>query len=494
MADEVRGSGFTRRRLLGAGAAAVGGTALGALAPNVEKALATPLPSKKPTIRDVEHVVLIMQENRSFDQYFGSMSGVAGFSDPHAITLPTGRSVFYQPTDINSDGYLLPWHMDSRTTSAQAIPSPGDYSWQVSHAAWNGGKIDSWMSANAAYAQRGADISLVMGYYDEQDIPFHRALADAFTICDHYHCSMLSSTTPNRVMWETGTIDPNGEHGGPVLINNMAVNTWPTYAEMLTDAGVSWKFYWTEGGMRSQTSYWKNFREAPTTSPLYVNSRVSQLGQFEYDALHDRLPTVSWLFPGRGQNEHPNESTPAAGAQFIASAIDAIAANPDVWAKTVVILVWDEHGGGFDHVVPPTPPAGTPDEFPTAIGPGGVDGRGLPLGAGFRVPCIVISPWSAGGWVCSEPFDHTSNLRFLERVTGVECTNISAWRRRTFGDLTSALRFHGRPAGPPTMPDTTGALNLSKYEAANLPAPTGPKSGQVPPRQAPGRRPTTPRR
>jgi phospholipase C len=441
--ESGRDSSFTRRRLLGAGAAVVGGTALSTMAPNVAQALAQPRPSRKPSLREIEHVVLIMQENRSFDQYFGTMSGVAGFSDPHAIKLSHGRSVFHQPTDINSDGYLLPWHMDSRTTSAALIPSPGDYSWQVSHAAWNGGKNDSWMSANTAYAQTGADISLVMGHYEEQDLPFHRALADAFTICDRYHCSMLSSTTPNRVMWETGTIDPHGENGGPVLINNMKVNTWPTYAEMLTEAGVSWKHYWVEGGMRSQTSYWQAFQEAATTSPLHINTQVSQLGQFEYDAVHDRLPTVSWLFPGPGQDEHPNTSGPAAGAQFIAGAIDAIAANPDVWAKTVVILVWDEHGGGFDHVVPPTPPAGTADEFPTAIGPGNVDGRGLPLGAGFRVPCILISPWTAGGWVCSEPFDHTSNLRFLEKVTGVECTNISAWRRSTFGDLTSGFRFKG---------------------------------------------------
>ncbi|HVX47127.1 MAG TPA: alkaline phosphatase family protein [Mycobacteriales bacterium] len=493
MADQTAtGSGFTRRRLLGA-AAATSGAAMSmmALPPNIRKALASGPPSRRPSLRDIEHVVLLMQENRSFDQYFGTMSGVAGYSDPHAIRLSTGRNVFHQPTDINSDGYLLPWHMDSRTTSAQAIPSPGDYSWQVSHAAWNDGRIDAWMPANAQYAQTGADISLVMGYYDERDIPFHRALADAFTICDHYHCSMLSSTTPNRVMWETGTVDPNGEGGGPVLINNMKVNTWPTYAESLTDAGVSWKFYWVEGGMRSQTSYWRAFQEAPSSSPLYLNSQMCQLGQFEYDAIHDRLPTVSWLFPGPGQNEHPNQGTPAAGAQFIAGAIDAIAANPDVWAKTVFILVWDEHGGAFDHVPPPTAPPGTPDESTTLTSPGGVNGGGLPLGAGFRVPCIVVSPWTAGGWVCSETFDHTSNLRFLEKITGVECRNISAWRRKTFGDLTSALRFHDRPSDPPVLPDTAGNLTLTQYEVANLPAPTAPGTQQVPV-QDPGRRPTIP--
>jgi phospholipase C len=114
--------------------------------------------------------------------------------------------------------------------------------------------------------------------------------------------------------------------------------------------------------------------------------------------------------------------------------------------------------------------------------PTGIPGDGLPIGAGFRVGCIIVSPWTAGGWVCSEPFDHTSNLMFLEKLTGVKCPNISAWRRQTFGDFTSAFRFQGMPAAPPTMPDTTGDLYLSEFTVAT----------QVPPVQAPGRRPVTP--
>lgn len=500
MTDETQPSpaqAFTRRRVLGA-AAATGAASVGmmALPPNVRKALASPLPSSRPSLRDVEHVVLLMQENRSFDHYFGTMSGVAGFSDPEAIQLPTGRSVFYQPTDKNPDGYVLPFHLDSRTTSAQGIPTAGDYAWDPAHMAWNEGKMDSWLPASYRFFQGDKQhIPRLMGYFDEQDLPFHRAIADAFTICDHYHCSILGSTTPNRVMWESGTVDPNGEAGGPILTNAMNINRWPAYAETLTDAGVSWKFYWVEDGMRSQTGWFEAFQEAPTASPLYINSQVSAPGQFEYDAIHDRLPTVSWLFPATAQNEHPNQSMPAAGAQFIAGKLDAIAANPEVWAKTVFIVVWDENGGMFDHVPPPTPPEGTPDEFVTLTSPGGVDGAGLPLGAGFRVPCLIVSPWTAGGWVCSQPLDHTSNLQFLEKITGVECPNISAWRRETFGDLTSAFRFYDDTAAPPTVPDTTGHAALAQYEVAHLPGPEAPGAGeQIPPVQAPGRRPHLPRR
>jgi len=190
------------------------------------------------------------------------------------------------------------------------------------------------------------------------------------------------------------------------------------------------------------------------------------------------LPTVSWLYPGKGKNEHPTESTPAAGARFIASKIDAIAANPDVWAKTVFILVYDENDGLFDHVPPPVLPPGTPDEFVTLKSPTGIDGGGLPIGAGFRVPCIIVSPWNAGGWVCSEPFDHTSNLRLLERITGVKAPYISDWRRKTFGDFASVFRFHDKPAAPPTMPDTEAQWERAKYEIATLPKPTAPKGNQ----------------
>lgn len=496
MSDEPEDQLFTRRRLLGTAATTAGaGIGMSLLPTSVQRALAEPPPTTRPSLKDIEHVVLLMQENRSFDHYFGSMSGVAGFSDPDAITLPTGRSVFYQPTDRNDDGYVLPFHLNSLETSAQGMPSAGNYAWDPSHMAWNGGKMDQWLAASYRYINGDqSNIPRLMGYFTEADLPFHYALADAFTICDQYFCSILGSTTPNRVMWESGWVDPNGEAGGPILINRMNVNRWRAYAEDLTDAGVSWRFYQEPDGMQSQTSYFEAFRNAPENSPLRLNSRQVAPGQFEYDALHDRLPTVSWLFPPNGQNEHPNQSMPAAGAQYIASKIDAIAANPEVWAKTVFIVVWDENGGQFDHVVPPTPPPGTPDEFVTKTSPGGVSGGGLPLGAGFRVPCIVVSPWTAGGWVCSETLDHTSHLQLLEKVTGVRASNISDWRRETFGDFTSAFRFRGRASEPPVLPNTTAALNRATYEVDHLPEPHYPEGAQQPPAQSPGRRPRTPSR
>ena len=205
--------------------------------------------------------------------------------------------------------------------------------------------------------------------------------------------------------------------------------------------------------------------------------RCSPVVRWVNDARNDKLPAVSWILPSDVDSEHP-DWTPAVGAAYIASKIDAIAANPDVWAKTVFILSYDENDGLFDHVVPPTPPAGTPGEF---VG-------GLPIGGGFRVPAIIVSPWTAGGYVASEKFDHTSQLRFLERFTGVREPNITSWRRSTFGDLTSTFRF-GSVAQPPVLPDTHGSLLLSDFEVGQLPAPTLPGAAQTVPHQERGHRP-----
>jgi phospholipase C len=205
-------------------------------------------------------------------------------------------------------------------------------------------------------------------------------------------------------------------------------------------------------------------------------------GKFEHDAINDRLPAVSWIITTSAQSEHP-DYMPAAGAAFVASKINAIAANPEVWAKTAFILNYDENDGIFDHVPPPVPPAGTAKEFV----------RNVPIGSGFRVPCIIVSPWTSGGWVCSQPFDHTSVLQFLEKFTGVEEPNVTPWRRQTFGDLTSAFRFDGERATTlPRLPDVTNTLSRARYESSHLPLPTLPSTEQHLPVQERGERRRTP--
>jgi phospholipase C len=260
---------------------------------------------------------------------------------------------------------------------------------------------------------------------------------------------------------------------------------WTTYAERLEKAGISWNCYFKRNALRCKFDKFKAFRDADKNSPLYKKGMESNaVGRFEYDAATDNLPAVSWIIPNHPQDEHPDHM-PAIGAAFIASKINAIAANPDVWAKTVFILNYDENDGLFDHVAPPVPKPGTAREFI----------NGQPIGAGFRVPCIIVSPWTAGGWVSHEPFDHTSTLQFLEKFTGVREPNISQWRRDTFGDLTSVFRFgDNKKYQKPELPDyPQWELNLAKYEAAHLPKPKLPGASQSMPTQEKGTRKEVPK-
>ena len=466
---------MTRRRFLGIAAGTAAAAALSLMPPNVRRALAQ-APTRPGALRDIKHVVLLMQENRSFDHYFGTLAGIRGFGDAHALTQGNGRSIFYQPDDSNPLGYLLPFHLDTGTSSAQAIPS-NSHTWEAQHASWNVGKMDKWLSVHRTARHTAAPC--VMGYYTRKDIPFHFALADLFTICDAYHCSVLGPTWPNRAYWMTGAIDPGGTSGGPLIGNNTISGgyRWTTYAERLEKAGVSWKVYQPrDSGGLNVLQLFQAYQTADHDSPLYQRGLSAQ-GSFEQDAMNDNLPAVSWIIPEFENSEHPS-MLPAAGAAFIASKLNAIAARPDVWAKTAFILCHDENDGLFDHVPPPVAPTGTPGEFV----------NGLPIGAGFRVPCIVVSPWTAGGWACSQPFDHTSVLQFLEKWTGVAEPNISDWRRATFGDLTSTFRFGAERAKAPQLPDASQALQRARYEVANLPPPTAPGTEQKPPVQEAGMR------
>jgi phospholipase C len=448
---------FTRRRLL-ASATVLSGVAVGTtvLPLSLRRALASTLTDPPAgSLADIEHIVILMQENRSFDHYFGTMPGVRGFADPAAIRLPGGHPVFYQPfPDLAREGpgYLTPFRYDTRTTSAQATPGT-DHSWPTQHQAWNNGAMDQWVLAKGPYT---------MGYFTQADIPFHRALAQAFTICDNYHCSVFGPTNPNRLYMWTGMIDPGGTGGGPVIDNTPAYDnvilSWTTYPERLQRAGVSWQVYQEEDNFDDNALAWfHQFARAPASSPLWQRGmRRRAAGWFEDDARRGRLPQVSWLVAPTAQSEHP-DYFPAAGAEYIASKLDAIASNPDLWHTTLFILCYDENDGLFDHVPPPTPPPGTQAEF---VG-------GEPIGLGFRVPALVISPWSAGGRVCSDVLDHTSLIRMIERRFGVAEPNISAFRRRTCGDFTTALMLSGQPTD---FPRGNQAISLAAADAGLLAA------------------------
>jgi phospholipase C len=463
--------------------AAGGMLASGLLGPALARA-ATQGP-RRGSIKDVEHIVVLMQENRSFDHYFGTLSGVRGFGDPNVQIQPNGKSVFYQPDPQNPDGYLLPWHLDTQNTSSQAIPSTS-HAWAVQHSALNitvgsptSAGNNNWLPAHLA-ADGSTNGPFTMGYYEREDIPFHFALAESFTLLDGYHCSLLGPTWPNRMYLMTGMIDPNGLNGGPIISNVVPSPysgepyTWTTYPERLTQAGISWRVYQEEDDYgTNMLEFFAAFQNAQPGSALYEGGlTIYPADRFEWDAKHNKLPTVSWIVPTSGQSEHPSY-IPASGADYLASKLNAVAGNEDLWPNTVFIVNYDENDGLFDHVTPPLPPAGTPDEF---VG-------GLPIGGGVRVPAIIVSPWTVGGYVATENFDHTSVLQFMEQVTGVSEPNISAWRRETFGDLSSALGFSNGSTRAPALPATIGQFWNAEEELATLPAATPPGANQTAPVQ-----------
>ena len=459
-----------RRRFAGA---ALGAAAAASVLPPILRRAAANASDKPGSLSQIEHVVVLMQENRSFDHYFGSLPGVRGFGDTDVLTMPGGLPVWYQPDPKNPQGYELPFHLDTATTSAAAVAELS-HAWEAQHDSWNGGAMDNWLPAHRA-ADGDTDGPLTMGYYTRADLPFHYALAEAFTICDGYHCSVLGPTNPNRLQAWTGMIDPAGKNGGPVIDNSETPPyTWTTYPERLQAAGISWRNYQQADNYDDNPLAWfRQYQEAPHSSPLWQRGMAlapDPVEAFAADVRDGTLPQVSWIIGPAATCEHP-AYLPAAGAVFISKILEALAASPKVWEKTVFFLNYDENDGLFDHVPPPVPPAGTADEF---VG-------GLPIGLGFRVPMIVISPLSVGGWVSSEVYDHTSVLRFMEEVFGVAEPNISAWRRQTCGDLTRTLNVPpGRPASFPALPPTRDYL-LSQYVTSqDQPAPVVPADQTLP--------------
>ena len=425
------------------------------------------------SLSDIKHFVILMQENRSFDHYFGTLSGVRGFADPNVPTQTVGGStsiVFdqygYQPgAGVTASGYTQPFRLlnDPPLEEGQTT-NDIDHSWAGQHNSWNGGKMDSFITSHLS-TDGSTNGPVTMGYYTRADLPFYYALADAFTVCDGYHCSVLGPTDPNRLMLMSGTIDPEGVAGGPVVqtysdrLAEYGKLSWETMPERLQAAAVSWKVYNDPIAMAalSPLPYFKAYDDPLSITGIELIAKgltPSYPNDFQSDVANGTLPSVSWIIPPVAECEHP-AAPPAFGEYFVQQVLNTLVSNPDVWAQTAVVLVYDENGGFFDHVVPPTAPEGTAGEWLSTLpsAAGGVNG---PIGLGFRTPAMVISPFTAGGYLYSGTLDHTSVLRLIETRFGVEAPNISAWRRETVGDFTGAFNFAKAPTTAfPTLPTAT---------------------------------------
>lgn len=461
-----------RRRFLKMTAASAGGLAVSVLPPAIRQALATPAATVTGSIQDVQHVVIFMQENRAFDHYFGSLAGVRGFGDRVPAPLPGGTAnVWQQPY---GQGRMLPFHMDTKTTSGICINAPA-MSYPVDTAIWNNGRFDAWNTARSP--------GLGMGYFTRDDLPFYYALADQFTICDQYFCSTLTQTNPNRLHLFSGS---NGlSVGQTAVLDNTepaAGFSWMTYAERLQQANISWKVYQQSNNFDDNALAWfASFKKTKSGQPLYdrgIAVSTDLVKAFAQDVANDTLPKVSWIVAPDYLSEHANYK-PAYGEDLSARLLAALVANPAVYAKTVFILNYDENGGFYDHVPPPTPPSSSANGLSTVSTKGEIQDD-KPIGLGFRVPMTIVSPWTRGGWVCSEVFDHTSVLRFLEARFDVKEDNISPWRRAVCGDLTSAFDFSGASTAWPSLPDTSGYTAAADTQCKSLPSPVAPATPSMP--------------
>jgi phospholipase C len=520
----MRSPQLSRRDLLRAGAAAGALASLEPLAAHaqvLERALA--IPARRKHVREcdslsqIEHVVIFINENRSFDSYFGTYNGVRGYGDRKALRLNdgSGKPIFAQPFGASPEpapkgfgGHLLPFHFDTTTTNGECVADIS-HEWKMLHECWNGGALDKFLESHLKAKAEGGNPKFgynTMGYYTKQDLPFFHALAENFTICDHYFCSVLGPTDPNRLYSMSATIDVNAT-GGPSLQTQASERanyyykfTWPTYPEQLQAAGVTWKVYATEDG-RAGDDVLRYFKAYETNAELAKNAFTPSFpADFKTDCEAGTLPQVSWVLASLTDSEHPPAPV-TSGEAVLSEVLSALTANPAVWEKSALFSTYDENGGFFDHVPPPTPPPGTPGEELThdSTLAGGFKG---PIGLGFRVPMLVISPFSRGGLVCSKTFDHTSLLRFLERRFGPEVPNLSAWRREHTGDLTAAFSFDlAANTSLPSLPSpsraderivksncSTQAADTGSEEAPGVEAYPLPPPPQAMPRQERGKR------
>src|SRR5215467_7995154 len=545
-------STFDRRKFL----QMMGATGMaGAWNATISKALAIPANNTTGTIQDVQHIVVLMQENRPFDHHFGTLRGVRGFSDPRAVNIhlplqggigTTPALVFLQPAGAANEaaGFAVPpGTVGGPADGVDVIPpfrvnpesvSPGltslgltylpgtNHNWNSTHLAWNQGQYDNWA------IQKGP---MAMSYMTREDIPYHYALADAFTVGDAYYQSVVGPTNPDRTyLWagcvgNLSNLGPGGTDGhgaGPMTSNGLSPNNaywvFPTFPEVLQAAGVSWRIYQDLAGQTfapdfgdgtgnsfagnftdNSMLYFNQYATAAPSTPLFDNAATGTeiinimppagapaadwlawaahlFDDFSNDVTDGKLPQVSWIAAPAGYTEHSDWPINY-GAWYISQVLDILVSNPDVFSKTVLIINYDEADGSFDHIVPPTPPQSAPADGDSTVSieneivtndPSGVNG---PIGLAQRVPFIAISPWSKGGFANSQVFDHTSVIRFIEKRFGVVEPNISPWRRAVVGDLTSVFNFKNPNDGNNVhLPNTDGFLpSVPELAGGSLP-------------------------
>lgn len=364
--------------------------------------------AQRPLRELIDTVVVLMMENRSFDHYFGSLSLHEGRSDIDGLTAG-----MFNP---RMDGSRVPIYRE--TLGCFSDPS---HSWNNSRRQLNGGKNDGFVLVHEE-DHPGEEAKRPMGYFSREDLPALYGLADNFSLCQRWHCSVLGPTWPNRFYLVAGS--SNG-----VKRNDFEGDfKMPTIFDRLMYAGLDFRMYY---GNLSLT--WM--------IPTDYTGHYQPLATFFDDAAAGTLPPFSLVEPIYGKNDDHPPAHPSAGQLMISSVYDALARSPQ-WSRTLFVVTYDENGGFFDHVAPPT----TEDNFAEE----GFDQLG------FRVPSVVTGPYVKSGHVSDTLYDHTSVLAFVERLFDLEPLTKRDAAANDLSDLLDTERLAARaPRSPITLPVIT---------------------------------------
>lgn len=342
----------------------------------------------------IDHIIFLIQENHSFDNYFGTFSGANGLSQGIKIPLAPGLP-----------GKVSPFHFTF------ALSHDLNHSWETAHQAYNNGKMDGFIAA-----ERSLDC---MGYYDGTDIPNYWAYAKRFTLCDNFYSSLMGPSLPNHLY--TVAAQSGGETRNRIKPPAGGYD-FETLAQLLENSKVSWKYY---DGRRDPHVFWL-WNPLPGFTSFRKNRRLMDhlVANTEYfqDLRSGKLPLVSWIVPNVMESEHPPLNIQL-GMWYTTSVINALMKS-SYWQNTLLVLVWDDYGGFYDHVPPPD-----------------VDRYGY----GFRVPAIVMSPYAKQGVVDHTVFDFTSVLRTIEKRFHLRPLTT---RDAKANDLYDCLDFRQQPAAP----------------------------------------------
>jgi len=371
----------------------------------------------------LDTIVVLMQENRSFDHYFGrlhSQGKRASEGEPQGTSNP----------DPQGGAPIAAFHQNRYCEVADL-----DHSWNGTHREWNGGAMDGFTAANVNPADPTG--RRTMGYYDRRDFPFYYALYRKFATGDRFFCSLLSQTFPNRFYLLAGT---SFGHIRNDFFSGATEFAQPTVFNRLDEAGVTWKIYQSQFAFADLFAYVRNARQA----------NVAPIAQYFADAKRGALPQVAFVDPIFADrptvenDEHPPANVQV-GQMFTAHVVKALLRSPQ-WRAAALFLTYDEHGGFFDHV--PPPPACVPDAIPPMLEPG--DAPGAFDRYGIRVPLVVVSPYARRRFVSHTVHDHTSILRFIE--TRFDLPALTA-RDANADPMLELFDFqHARFRRPPRLP------------------------------------------